>query len=939
VQDKSDGPTWMILEPLFGVYSIADLGDIETSAGRAQIATRINNAVERNNTYVQFHLAETFASMVFYQTIAQPFSSILNKQWCIDHGDWPGTWSNWINYYDPALSPLEDPPTMMGTGPYKFDYWNKGSEWSIVKNDNYWQGWPAPRCGGYVQRVTVKLISDWVTRRLMFLAGDCDLCYVPRPYTDQILGEPGIRSIYPLPSLSVNNLFFQFDIAETSPYGPISPAGAFGETGIPSDFFGNPGWGVHARKAFAYCIDFNTFIVEVFGGEAIAPATAIIPGLFGYDPTIKGYSYNLANAEEQFKSVPGLWETGFTITIPYNTGSSYGLTVAQMLKASVEALNPKFHVMTLSLDWASYLMAMNRGQLPCFLSGWLADYPDAYDFVVPFYASYGMFAYWQGYSNPEMDDLIDESARESNPDARISIYHEIADLAIEDCPSVPLYQPVGRHFERDWVQGWYYNPMYPGNYYYHLWKGELSCAREDQILIEQVINPPNLTTDLIAFRWPEPLVSGDVITPCVQEKGEEYSVLTPKWFYWIDDCPYAMFAHDTRYVFIDDETGEYEVIGEGWPPSLNGQEMWSTPEEFWDPNNWVYSTLTNFSEPAILYGTTDLNSLTISKTISAVNLESQSGNQALIIEGHDETGSGKNASELWYNMLLNFGYTDQQITYLAWENRPLVDDICTRENVFSAITTLSNTLTYGDTLTVYIFAHGDRTYKNTPWESGFIKLTETGNNMLYDWELNQSLSQIPDGVHINIVMESCYSGSFMDDLWMLENVDIIITSTNWKSETYLASLDPPINFQYIAGLTHDPNIEDEGGEFSSGLVEGLDELEQQYHEVGLLYLKAFNKAKERDAGYINHEKLADYYENPEKASCPLLKMIYYLCDVNHDGKVNIMDIALAAMHYGTSPGSTRWNPEVNMNRDRVINIVDLTIIAREYGRVYFVQDS
>jgi peptide/nickel transport system substrate-binding protein len=935
VQDSNGGPTWMILERLFGVYSIDELGDINTPAGRAVIATKIDNSVECNATHVWFSLMVTSAPSILYQILAQPFASILNKQWCIDRGDWPGTWNNWINYYDPEVSPLDYPhPVMMGTGPYKFDYWEKGVEWSIVKNDGYWQGWPAPRCGGYVKRVTEKLILEWVTRKMMFLAGDCDICYVPRAYTGELLGLPGIRSIYPLPSLSVQSLFFQFDINPTTPYDSILPHGTFDETGIPSDFFGNSDWGVHVRKAFTYCIDFDTFIAEALGGEAIVPATAIIPGLFGYDPTIEGYSYNLANAEAHFKSVPGLWETGFSITIPYYTGSYYRQTIAEMLKASIEALNMRFHVTTLSIDWTSYLWAMSRGQLPCFMTGWIADYPDAHNLVVPFYASDGYFAYLQGYSNPVMDALIEEGIRESDSDEREAIYREIALLAIEDCPSVPLDQPMGRHFERDWVQGWYYNPMYLGNYYYHLWKGEVSSAREDQILIEEVIDPPNLTTDLIAFRWPEPLMVGDVITPCIHESGE-YLVNSSKWFYWIDDCPYAMFAHDTRYVFIDDETGEYEVLVEKWPPSLNGQEMWSTPEEFWDPNNWVYSTHTNSSEHSISYGTTGLNSLIESKPISAINPGPQSRNRALIIEGHIEDGSGQNASELWYNMLLNFGYTGQQITYLAWEKRPLVNDTCTRENVFNAITNLSKTLTYGDTLIVYIYAHGYLTNKSTPSESGYIKLTKTGNNKLYDWELNQSLSQIPAGVHINIVMDVCHGGSFMDDLWMLENVDIIISATDWQSETYFAWLDPPENYRYVAGLIDDPNIKDEGGEFSSGLVEALDELAQQYQEVGLLYLKAFNRSKEKDAGYINREKLATHYKNWEKAPYPLLKMVYYLCDVNHDGRVSIMDLALVASHYGASPGSTRWNPEFNINRDRVINILDLTKIAKEFGKVYF----
>ena len=33
-----------------------------------------------------------------------------------------------------------------------------------------------------------------------------------------------------------------------------------------------------------------------------------------------------------------------------------------------------------------------------------------------------------------------------------------------------ILQGIGRHFERDWVNGWYYNALYPGYYYYSLWK-------------------------------------------------------------------------------------------------------------------------------------------------------------------------------------------------------------------------------------------------------------------------------------------------------------------------------------------------------------------------------------------------------------------------------------------------------------------------------------
>jgi hypothetical protein len=68
---------------------------------------------------------------------------------------------------------------------------------------------------------------------------------------------------------------------------------------------------------------------------------------------------------------------------------------------------------------------------------------------------------------------------------RRSIYYALQAYYYDDVPSVPLIQPVGRHWEIAWMRGWYYNPLYGGSltpgidstgpstptlYVYHLWK-------------------------------------------------------------------------------------------------------------------------------------------------------------------------------------------------------------------------------------------------------------------------------------------------------------------------------------------------------------------------------------------------------------------------------------------------------------------------------------
>jgi len=225
------------------------------------------------------------------------------------------------------------------------------------------------------------------------------------------------------------------------------------------------------RKAFAHAFNYTNYIQIAVVGEGIAPATAIIPGLFGYDSKVIGYSFNLSATTQLLHEVPGLWDTGFTIPLEYNTGNLARRTACELIKAAIESLNVKFHATITSIPWGTaYLPAEVRHQLACFQLGWLADFPDPHNFAVPFYASYGTFSSAQLYNNPAMDALINAGIMESDTTKRKQIYHDLQVLAVADCPSVPVLQAVGRHFERDWINGWYYNPIYPGLYAYNLWK-------------------------------------------------------------------------------------------------------------------------------------------------------------------------------------------------------------------------------------------------------------------------------------------------------------------------------------------------------------------------------------------------------------------------------------------------------------------------------------
>jgi hypothetical protein len=55
-------------------------------------------------------------------------------------------------------------------------------------------------------------------------------------------------------------------------------------------------------------------------------------------------------------------------------------------------------------------------------------------------------------------------------------------------------------------------------------------------------------------------------------------------------------------------------------------------------------------------------------------------------------------------------------------------------------------------------------------------------------------------------------------------------------------------------------------------------------------------------------------------------------DVNGDGVVDILDLAIVASVYGTSVGQSYYNPSADLDQNGKINISDLAIVARNFGK-------
>ena len=521
ILDAVGGPEWMIDEPLLNnALGPNGLGNMSIESEVSRLGNMMYNAIGRNDTHVWFNVAFPGAYSFFLQIVTQTWASIMSKQYINNQiiaqagiNDWSGNWAaastthptwtmnctGWIDQFDVytgLTGPLDEGgglPHMCGSGPFKLVSYDTVDEfWTMTRNTGYWRGWPAnfPKMAGvgpkgYVNDLRENFNIAWDIRAAHLASGDCDFAAVARNHLDAVYKIPtppynpplnypkdGIRCTPNIPTLQVDAMYFTFDISTAGLYGPINAPGVYTSDGIPSDFFSNPTTGIHVRKAFAYLIDYVTLIQTGFNGEGQHVYTALIPGMPYYDPSVKGYDFNLTAARAEFAQVPGIMQHGFTMKILFNTGNLLRQTLAGLVRDGLAAINSTFVGTPLGLPWGTVLLpAALRHEAPTFCVGWLADFPDFHDWALPFYSGIGgTYPIWTNYDNATLDALITLGAQTPDGPARGAVYKQIAEMVIADVPSVTTVQPLGRHFERDRIVGWYFNSIYPGGFYYNLWK-------------------------------------------------------------------------------------------------------------------------------------------------------------------------------------------------------------------------------------------------------------------------------------------------------------------------------------------------------------------------------------------------------------------------------------------------------------------------------------
>jgi peptide/nickel transport system substrate-binding protein len=523
LQGGTASPQWLLAEPFFGVGTddISLLVDPEGNlyddqeGMKAADPAKLMEACEKVKSVivaddaagtVTMTLAQPWAP--FIPTLANFWGSVMDQDWVAANGGWDGTCETWQNYYGTTSD--VDPFTSIanGTGPFKLESWTKGQEIVLVRNDDYWLTEPlwegGPSGPAALERVIIKKVDEWGTRFAMLQAGDADFADVNRTdiaQIDPMVGElclynndandfdactseseQPFRLFKGAPPVTRQDAFMTFNIAtsEESP-NPLLGSGKLDGNGIPSDFFSD----IHIRRAFNYCFDWDTYINDALAGEAVQSVGVELPGMPGYDPNGPKYSYDPAKCEEEFKAadmdkdgVPAgddpegdVWTTGFRMQVAYNTGNTTRQAIAEILASNLATVNELFQVEIIGLPWPTFLRNQRAASLPMFFSGWIEDIHDPHNWFQPYIiGTYGRRQQLPAELTDQFAALINAGVAETDPAKRAEIYTELNQKVYDEAPQIILALVTSRHYEQRWVQGYYYNPISPGFYFYAISK-------------------------------------------------------------------------------------------------------------------------------------------------------------------------------------------------------------------------------------------------------------------------------------------------------------------------------------------------------------------------------------------------------------------------------------------------------------------------------------
>jgi peptide/nickel transport system substrate-binding protein len=302
----------------------------------------------------------------------------------------------------------------IGTGPFKFVEWVRGSYLVARRNEAYWGESPK------IDEIIWRPIPEVAARVTALEAGEVDIATdVPSHEVERLNRTPGIR-VEEVQALRV--IFI----------------------GLPQTF--QPFQNKLVRQAMNFAVDVDSLIKYVLEGRGYRTKGLVSPTLLGYDPDLKPYPYDLAKAKSLLAQAG--YPNGFEVDF-YASSGRYprDRESAQAIGAQLAKVGIKANVIT--PEWSVFWPNVIAGKYNMFMYGSF-NLSDVDLSLSPFLAR-------TGYSNPEAVRLIDEQRQELNPEKRSRLIQRLMKIIHEDAPCIPLWHNQMLYGVRDKVV-WKPNP-------------------------------------------------------------------------------------------------------------------------------------------------------------------------------------------------------------------------------------------------------------------------------------------------------------------------------------------------------------------------------------------------------------------------------------------------------------------------------------------------
>lgn len=319
---------------------------------------------------------------------------------------------------DPFSNPNNNAP--IGTGPFKFVKWVRGSYIEYDRNPDYWDK-PKP----YLDKIIVKVIPDAAARSIAFETGSVDLGGdSPVPLSE-------IPRIEQTPKFGIETRGYEFDA------GPERI-----EFNLSNRYLKVPA----VRQAIAQAVDRNAIVKAIYYGHASVLTSPIISESPYYDPTPSPYPFDVAKANALLDAAGFNRDSAgvrFRINVDPLPMEDFPRRTAAYLRSALAKIG--IAVTVRDQDLPSYLKRVYTDRDFDISVNGMSNLFDPTIGVQRLYWSQDIrkgvpFTNASGYSNPEVDQLLEQAAVEPNEAKRVQLFRQFQRIVERDLPDINLVQ-------------------------------------------------------------------------------------------------------------------------------------------------------------------------------------------------------------------------------------------------------------------------------------------------------------------------------------------------------------------------------------------------------------------------------------------------------------------------------------------------------------------